>query len=331
MTGVNENTVAVGLDNGYSNVKVCAKIGVNEVKEVNVPSVAIKIVRGDALRRNILPTYADESGDWLVGDGAVRVSSTSRPNTDSAKFESDEYRVHALYALAQTGVTDVQICAGCSLQHFAKNRDEIQRRIMSWSGMHRNIKIRRAIVLPEPYGTYYDMSVDHNGTVVNGLDQAHIGIIDVGGNTVDLLELDNGRMTPKIVGLDEGIFRAYNDLYAKLCENKKYESAIMNVYSMKRIFDKGTIFVNGEEIDVSKQIRESKKNFLTNLRRIIKDTWKTSGIEQVILTGGAATYIHNDLRVLIPHINMPQDPVMANARGFCKYISLVQAKRMATG
>ena len=331
MTSVNENTVAVGLDNGFSNTKVCVNFGLNDVKEVNVPSVAIKIERGDALTRNIIPMYVDDSGEWLVGNGAIRISSNIRPITKSTKYESDEYRVHALYALAKTGVTDVQICAGSSLQHFAANRDEIQRRIMSWSGKYKNIKIRRAVVIPEPYGTYYDMAIDFNGTVVNGLDQAHIGIIDVGGNTVDLLELDNGRMTPKIVGLEEGIFRAYNDLYAKLCENKKYEDAITNVYNMKRVFDKGTLLVNGEEVDASKQIKESKKHFLTNLRRIIKDTWKTSGIEHVILTGGAAAYIADDLREGIPHISMPQDPVMANARGFCKYISRVHARNMAAG
>lgn len=323
MTGLTENTIAVGLDNGYSNVKVCANNGRNEVI---VPSVAIKIDRSDALTRNMLPMYVDETGEWMVGNDAIRFSNKTRPNTNVTKYESSEYRVHALYALAQTGVTDIQICAGCSLQNFAASRNEIQRRIMSWSGKYKNIKIRRAIVIPEPYGTYYDMTLDFRGTVVNSLDQAHVGIIDVGGNTVDLLELVNGRMTPKIVGLDEGMFRAYNDLYASLCENKKFEDAISNVYNMKRVFDKGTLLVNGEEVDVSRQIKASKKHFLTNLTRIIKDTWKTSGIEIVILTGGAAAYIEDDIRELVPHMSTPQDPVMANARGFCKYISRTQFK-----
>lgn len=320
-----QTSTFVGLDNGYANVKVCANAG---KKEFTIPSVAIKVDDLTGPKGSMPEVFKDSSGDWLVGDGALRMADGIRPNVDSTKYQSDQYRVHALYALSKLGYGDITIATGVSVQFYRKNREEIVRTMMGWSGKVNGMKIRRVIVLPEPLGTYMDEMLDFNGVNRNAIDQAHCGIIDVGGNTVDLLEVIQGEISPQRKGLSEGMFRAYHDLYTALMSNKKIEPALSSMYDMRKVFETGHILVNGEKIDLTKQVKEARSKFARSIIAIIKERstgWRTAKMERIYLTGGAAPFVYEELKEEIPHLKMSDNPVMANARGFYKL--LVQESR----
>jgi hypothetical protein len=45
----------------------------------------------------------------------------------------------------------------------------------------------------------------------------------------------------------------------------------------------------------------------------------TAQLEYLFLSGGGAPLLYEDLKANYRHLTMPENPVMANARGFYKY------------
>lgn len=305
---------AIGLDNGYYNVKACT----GPEEQVVFPSVVSAIAVQDLVdRKSFKPNYRDSSGEYLVGQEAVVFGAKGRPDLDSTKYKSNEYRVQALYALKQLGVTDAHIVCGAPVQFYSKNREDIVRTMMAWGGKDTGLHIHGVRVLPEPMGTYLDMMLNWDGSYKNALDQGVVGIVDIGGNTVDLVEINRGRPSQKYHGLNEGIYRAYTLLYNELVA--KFPDVQFNLYDMDRVMKSGSVKIFGRETDVGSIVRQVKKAFLKGIIAAVKELWKTTGhLESLIFTGGAAQVLEEDLRSSYPHTSLPDDPVFANARGFCK-------------
>jgi hypothetical protein len=310
-----DKTSIIGHDNGYHSVKLC--LGMN--REFIIPSVVVPIDKS-AKEAQPKANYEDETGAYLVGDDAINFGVKTPPNLDSTKYQTDAYRVQALYAFEKAKLTDVDVVTGVSMAYYKQNREGISNTMSSWAGKRRNLHVRRVRVLPEPMGTYMDQYLDWNGTVRNGLDKALGGIIDVGGNTVDLIEMSNGVYTQKKRGMNKGMFWTYEDLYDTLRNNQKYSDAVPSIYRMQELFEKKTLTLYGEKVNIEQIVKQAKSRLLAKINSAIKDMWGTTAqLEYLFLSGGGAPLLYEDLKANYRHLTMPENPVMANARGFYKY------------
>lgn len=319
MSETQRETQVVGLDNGNAFTKI-----VTGYKSTLIfPSVVAPI--GNIVKvggYKFDPSYADDTGQYLVGDQAIRYSNNlPGPALDSMRYESDEYRITGMHALRKAGVRRANIVCGLPIGHIKTHRETVVRAIMGWSKHDNTIHIDRVQVLHEPAGAYFDVVLDWNGVITNHLQEAVVGIIDVGGHTIDIAEVRYGKpVIQHHVCVSEGIIHAYRPMLNDLLQ--RFKDAPFTVHDMPKIMRDGTVEVHGKKHSVKELTRKVVKNLSNSVFSGIKKMWPsgTGLLRLIILTGGPAELIQDELqKKMETPVEVPQDPAFANARGFYKF------------
>lgn len=311
---------AVGLDNGNAFTKVVTGLKSSLV----FPSVVAPL--GNVVKvggYKFEPSYGDDTGHYMVGDQAVRYSNNlSQPALDSMRYESTEYRVTGMHALKKAGVLRASIVCGLPIGHVKTHREALVHTIKTeWPKHDPSIQIERVQVLHEPAGAYFDKVLDWNGVVVNHLQEAVVGIIDVGGHTIDIAEVRYGKpVIQQHVCVSEGIIHAYRPILNELLQ--RFKDAPFTVHDMPRIMRDGTVEVHGKTHSVKEHTRKVVRGLTNSVARGIRTMWPggTGLLRTIILTGGPADLIAEELRKrTATPIEVPDEPALANARGFYKF------------
>lgn len=309
-------------------------------------SLVVKSVIGEATdgRLGGPEPFARPDGDHLhleledrgvfVGDLAERQSSLRSFTLDQDRFITDSAKVLALAVAADLTESDepIGVVTGLPITTYRAKADELARLLRDRHAFtsiapdgarsRRVLEIRDVKVIPQPFGSMYDMVLDDAGAIGDRQTlQQKTGIIDIGFQTSDLTVSDRGTFLERAsVSTETGVGRAFAAIAGKVREKSGVN---VELYRLYEAMDEGRIKVRGESFDLSRLIEhvmgQLATDIATDANRLWADEWDMDGI---VITGGGgavlAPYLAPLLRGRVLPVDASRDARLNNVRGFWK-------------
>lgn len=307
----------LGLDIGFGDVKIAYRNG-NGLTTSKYPTAIHHKARNENPIYTTDNEYEFEGGGYVAGEAAKNGAYGTRSYTFLRKYAP----VFAYIALKQlekaNGRMPEQIGIGLPLTYYSKeNVADMEKR------MRRFIVNQEVIDIPVTvYVQGYGVLVDYIGGFQPGERDAaakELLVIDVGFNTVDIVNVENGKVTR------QGSDTMENDGVSRMTEQiisyfrpKHFDLSPVEAAELLRT---GTVRIYGQMEDHSELVREITEEYVGWLFGEIESRYgkriKKTG--KIILAGGGAYF----LRHYIPaeyasQVYIPERPEMANARGFLR-------------
>ncbi|MCX7855169.1 MAG: hypothetical protein N2556_04195 [Anaerolineae bacterium] len=305
----------VALDIGFGNAK-----GVAEGKTVVFPSV-VAVPAGDLGLAGIGMRTARpatrvtfDRGDFYVGP-AARSWGRVVENLDFSRLASPEAEAlfYALMAELVPEGTAVRLVLGLPVPLL---RDEAVARPVLESLRARLVREHRVQVngrafsfavsavraAAQPVGAWADWALDGEGRWAHRAAQsALVAVLDVGFNTLDLYGIRGGRLEPRLVGGDKVGVRRLLDLAAP---GEPYHEA-------------------DERVRAGKGNDSALATWLSEILGTAERVWNGVRLDLLLLVGGGAVLLRDRQdafrRAFRAEVVVPEEPVVANARGLWKW------------
>jgi len=239
---------------------------------------------------------------YFVGDIAHE-QAKARVTMDASRFTSIEgiaLLLAALIQLTPDSSTDLKLATGLPVNEFASEKKAYKEaltgehyiKLLSPNGniiRDNTIAISETIILPQPMGTIFNAVLNEDGSDNNSpLAKSRVGVIDIGRNTVDLIQTEKMKFIDRAstsfddIGLDD----AYRELSVELMNNFGVNIPPESIEPYVR---KDAIQYKGKNQSIS---IEKKKTYRAQAEKIasrVKNTWKNLWqIDAIIITGGGA-------------------------------------------
>lgn len=324
----------VALDIGFGQTKVVS--GPTPDDESIFPSFTSKVEDNS----NVNPKGEKPAGEikiggktYLTGADAVIYGTPRSPVVDSLYIETEDYMALALSAMKRQGITEAEIVTGLPVRNVARLTSLLQAQFESWERFGYKLTIQtiktadgaKPSVLAQPMGTLFDLIIDDGG-VNQDYASGRFGVVDIGDGTIDLIEArdmqtnwDNFDSAP--VGMNVG----YTFLYHYVKTKKKADG--YTLADMRKVMREGAIEIAGKREEIPSAVKEAREMVAMAALEKINSLWgNCSSLNRLILTGGGAEALkpilekNKDLRRVL---HVPENPSMANARGYFKYANYV--------
>lgn len=153
-------------------------------------------------------------------------------------------------------------------------------------------------------------------------------VVDVGGRTTDLFWTQGMRPQPeRCTAAPIGIEKAGDLLCAQFQQRYGRELRRVELRAIFRALAESKplppLFVDGKRVDVASEAQAAIAAVGDEIASYVAATWNSgesgkvaSDAARVLLVGGGAHYLAEQLRRLIPHIEIPKHPELANAQGY---------------
>ena len=272
-------------------------------------------------------------GRVSVGDAAIEQSRFVDHREDRTWISSDQYK--ALYYAALTEASrgtrvDMTLISGLPLA-FYEDRRTLENILAGEHRVYRqydngpmtHVYNVKAYVIPQPFGALFSLGFSPSGTIADAaILQGRIGIIDVGGKTVNLLTAEKGgeviRSTASVNRGCWNIVRAVERELSQICSDLSPRPHEIIQY----IQDKAVPYY-GAQVDISQMLDELTIPFARSIIASATQLWNGgASLDTILISGGGAHIIgpqlqahfsrHRDVRVV-------EDPVFANVRGYLYY------------
>lgn len=288
----------VGHDIGFGDNKVAAgNYSQGIFKLFKFPSAVAPVSQTEYFQDSRVISMGDKT--YYVGDDAMRVETSLIQDVVEYKHLEEFQPLFIHYVLRSLGCNDKNYpkyyVLGLSVAHiqnsgYFKQKAENYFKVMGW-----NTKV---IVLPQgagvkvahdAYGTSFPkMPDDFVGAASNFL------IADLGFNTLDVIHVLNGKLTPTNVrGIpNKGVVVLAARLHAHI--NRVYGMSY-SVKEVKEFLDLGYMKVRGKTIPLTEPIAQFKKDYLALLEQIMEKEFGSimNKVEYVLLSGGGAYFFKN--------------------------------------
>jgi plasmid segregation protein ParM len=275
-----------------------------------------------------------EDRGLFVGDLAERQSSLRSFTLDQDRFITDSARILAIATAAELTDSDepIAVVTGLPISTYRQKADELERLLRDRHSFiaigadgtraRRVIEIRDVKVIPQPFGSMYDMVLDDAGSVGDRqLLQQKVGIVDVGFRTSDLTVSDRGTFLERAsISTETGVGRAFATIAGKIREKS---GVSVELYRLYEAMDEGRIKIRGESFDLSKLIEHVLTQLATDIasdaNRLWADEWD---MDAIVITGGGGAVLAPYLTPLLSGRVLPvdgsRDARLNNVRGFWK-------------
>jgi len=332
---------SVGIDLGTSTIKMSSNNGESLIKIPSIIGDPNPGWTGMTLDKTLETNLVLEEGGqtFFVGELARLQSEIKRALASEGKMKSIKDAVMAIKAalslfikgdgehiLVATGVPVATsqeemstLSKGLSEEMQINVKNDATGETFSY-----DVTVEKCLVLPEPYGSYYQiLKTSGESRAVDAI------IVDIGHGSTDILTVYQGRLMRTASGSLE---EAVDTLTTRMARSLQEQTGkIIRPFDLMRTIEKNlkAVMVGGQQFDVS----EVKNYYIENISELIIDeTTRLLGtlppdawIERVILTGGGA-YVFGDVLkqkmwesniVKSPEeVVVPSNPVMCNAMGF---------------
>ena len=183
-------------------------------------------------------------------------------------------------------------------------------------------------VIPQPFGSFFDMFYDNNGEIAGSAPLfKRLGIIDIGYHTTDYILIEDAKHNiEKASGsVPSGAFEIY-DIVARELKNMSDRDTVTAEEAEHCIKTK-YFKVSGQNKDVTTLVDHVLSQVGQKITGIIKSKWSIVGeVDVVLLTGGGGALIQQHISSLAHTHFLISDPQMANARGYYKRSVLLERK-----
>ena len=321
---------AFGIDVGYSAVKICfgdaeasPQTRVLPAGAGRVEDLPAKIGGGSADDGVMVVTVEGEK--WAAGVDHARLETTVRQlHPDYPSTAAYRALFHAALILGERKEVDHLVTGLPTSQALDRGfANRLRERLL---GEHqvserRTIKVHKVTVLPQPAGAYCDLVGSFEDTDL--LAEARIMVIDPGFFSVDWVALENGEIRKASSGTSRRAMSVLIETVNGLIREEqgggpgvdRIEQAIRN--------GTGSVPVYGDKVDLAPFIAKAAERVATDALTEMKQMMRQNerAVDIVLIAGGGAHVYEAAAREVFPKskIIVPQEPVVANARGFWNY------------
>jgi len=338
------DTLAIGIDLGTSLTKLVGKNGQKIVKIPSLigdPNPGWKGLGTDKSWINNLVLHTDEGRKFFVGELARLQSEIKRPLAEKGKMKSLKDAIIAIKAalsnFVESDYANLVIATGVPV---ASSQEEMTNLSSGLKGAMTinvandatgeekqiHLKIDKCLVMPVCYGSYYEiLKTSGENRAVDAV------VIDIGAGATNILTVYEGRLMRTASG---SVQESITTLAERIASNLNQQTGkIMRPFELIKSIEMGrtNVMIAGEQFDIS----ETLNYYVKTISDIIVDELSTllgtlppdAWIEKVILTGGGAEVFGENMKTILTEQNIvkspdevivPEDPVLANARGFEK-------------
>lgn len=227
-------------------------------------------------KKKEIHTVRFEGDDYVVGDG-TKISGTNR-------YFDKPYKLALLTAIALSSGTkkktvEADIVIGLPVDHYYTLADSVQQHIENYGvneitvdGVEYIIEIKSVTVFIE------------SAWVIKEDEDAHTLVIDVGAGTLTAIEWEGQEIVKKYTFNQS--FSAMNTTISQYL-NEKY-ALELNTATVEEVIKTNTIFVDDEEVDVSKDIEEIMSAQISEYANTIKDSFNINLCKYIKVIGGGA-------------------------------------------
>jgi len=337
----------IGLDDGARSIKL---FGSNDIRYM-CDSYAksghpTEIVLNDQPKSQFL--YHTDETEFVVGD----ISEPSPTTNDSYQYSKGN-RVLVHHALHKAGFTGkkVAVCVGVpySLYYLPdgtvnkkviqrKKRNLINKNVASEFGQ---VSIKKVDVIAECLAGWFHLALKVNGTggvdIVTEVFHSSIGMVDVGGNSIDICSVSGGRIDNELSDTKKrsGMLMVYREVRKLLTSKFGYdidESDVRKAINKPKN-DNYFMLLMGQEVNINDVVHQAMKTVANRIMDMVRDTLHDPNkFKAIYIFGGGAMALRKYLEELMedyPMIRFPKDPQFMNARGMYKYLLMNQAKKHA--
>lgn len=324
-------TYCLGLDIGYSNLKLVMGESNKEPREFVLPAGA-----GPASK---LPTRLSNESDgaihimvdgepWVAGVPADFLESWERDlHPDYPK--SSNYQALFYAALLKTGRERIdRLITGLPVSQYLdfEKREALAEQLR---GVHRisakrEVEIEDVVVLPQPVGAYMHLLSVSNEEMIETLEEGLVIVLDPGFFSVDWVAMQGRSLRRGSSGtstkamsrvLEEASNLIVEENGSGSCTKEALENAIRN--------GRDTILSFGERIKIQPFLDRAVKTVapqaMSSLRQAMRE--EDRGADIILLAGGGGGAFAEAAREVFPRskVVVPESPVLANAQGFWFY------------
>lgn len=311
----------MGLDLGYFQTKYCSddKQGVFSSTIGSVYHQLFSLQNGDGIIFRLPDPF-------VVGDLAVTYADKEVHRTDRKWVGSTEY--YRLFLAALSEVTalseEVAVVTGLPISFFA-DRAQVKDTLLQAHTFQREGRESQTIivpdvkVVPQPFGTLMDLCLNDHGQIINEtLAMSHVGIIDIGGKTTNLLHSYKFRDIPhETMSINVGGWDIVDALKEEL---SAYQDLTLKDYEYEMLIRSRKLSYYGEKLDIGKAVDVACQSVLDTIQAAITTAWRSiATLETVIITGGGSYLIGEVLLHQFKQGILSKNPVYDKAAGFRKY------------
>ena len=316
-------TLGVGIDVGYGHTKALSSAGACAVfpSAVGVadPQAFRLQVNGRAAPRAQEPLVCLDGVSYLVGESARRHARTVVQPRDRAWLDSLPYRIlwHAALEHVVPAEMTISIVTGLpvSFYHDRERLQQVIRQVLA----QRQITASAVHVVPQPFGSFFDAVLDPQGTIIDeSRILAHLGLIDVGYFTTDLVEVQELEYVQKGSGsIEVGVATMIDTLRAVVTE--QYGRAL-SPHEVEQVLRTAHVRLAGREHNVQELCAHAVREVALAIVTYARQLWGSGEqLDQVLLTGGGGPLIQPLARDSFAAFAVAPTPHLANARGYVRY------------
>lgn len=239
-------------------------------------------------------------------------------NIEADKTTNEKTRILTYAALAMhapTGETiRFKIVVGTPMGYYIKDRSSLREYLINHkyqsvilNGQEKYIAIDDVIPFPQSAGAYF--------YYIEKLRGRRVGVIDIGGITIDCSLYEDGKLVPDAYfTLRHGMKIINSEVKNRL--NAKYGTNLKE-QDMRRVYQEGFKYKGVVQKEASNIISEVINR---NIDQIIYDISLNWGLNtmDIVLCGGGALDLEEYIKPVIPHATILEDAQFANALGFGK-------------
>lgn len=325
-------TYCLGLDIGYSNLKIVAGESGKKPREMVLPAGA-----GPQEKMPTQLSGAESDGaihimlnntPWVAGVPVDQLENWERelhpdyPSTDS-------YKALFYAALLATGQKRIdRLVTGLPVSQYLdfERRESL---VDQLTGVHqvtakRQVEVVEVEVLPQPVGAYMQLISVSSAEDMETLEEGQVVVLDPGYFSVDWVAMQGRSLRKDSSGTSQKAMSRVLEESVKLIE-AEFGSGAATKEKVENAIRKGkkTILVFGDRIEIQPFLDEAVKavapQAMSSLRAKLRE--EKAGADIILLAGGGGGVYADAAREVFKkgRVIVPERPVLANAQGFWFY------------
>jgi plasmid segregation protein ParM len=317
------NTITLGMDIGYSNLKLALKRDDHE-QSIILPSGAAPAdkfgTRFDgSLNTEHIHVLVDGQA-YIAGVSPDKAALHSRAlHAEYASSASYKALFHAALLLAEADEIDVLV-TGLPISQFNDTERKTALEKMMTGSHHvtpaRSIVVKKTLVVPQPIGGFLDYVKSKKVDV----EDSRIFVIDPGFFSVDWVVINDGNLQKQSSGTSLSASSVILEQCAISIAQHYGAKVAIEVLENALRAGKNSIKVLGKQVEFSAFLRDAVKivapSVLDAMQKAIRNEYGEP--DEVLLVGGGAQFFEQAVKSVFNRIsvNLPTEPVCSNARGF---------------
>jgi len=336
------DVIFVGCDDGHDSIKLVMRTLTDKAEsgKLTMPS---KIVRGS--RAISLTSEGATGGVYQAGDETFTVTDAlvggDLIDTRTINYPNSSVNCVLIHdALIRAGLSgkDVRLVTGLPVQDYYHNgvingvlieqkKSNITSTNVRPMANTPLANITAHSVACEGIAAVYDMAINDDGSdnadFFKLMETAPVGVIDIGGKTIDLAVVYLDRGQPQVDmdrtrSIDYGMLRVVEQVRAEIQNAHKLDE--ISPRAMARVMAEQKMMLYGQDVSMDAEIATALSKITPDLFGRIRAHWKNAqDLAKVIVVGGGAYTLASSIQAgLYAHAESRNNPEYANARGMLK-------------